>query len=416
MLEELQSAEARGAAPWVLAGLVALGVALGPACSGSSGSAGPAGAPDSAGLQADLGADAEGGTAAGYAGAGDATIGDGGADRGDAAEPGDSASAAGDLAADGDGAASSGDGGEALDCGGATDGGCALGPDAQADGGGPDGGARLVVVTLNTHSFQEGESSLDKLRQIGVGLAQMGADLVGLNEVMSGTFWAYDYNGARHDGAELIRDALERASGVQWHMHRRGFAHWADGEEMSNVLLSRFPIVQSGDASLTTTDFWPGPAEQRSVIYGRVEVPDLGPVNVFVTHTAGFDSADTVQQIDEVKGFMATRFRGNEALDLLLGDLNTPSTWPAYTEWLHRPPFTLIDTYHATNPDGFADATQVQGEHRIDYILAGGTPALARDVANMSSALVFDGRASEGSALPVVSDHKGVITVFHYGR
>ena len=53
----------------------------------------------------------------------------------------------------------------------------------------------LVVVTLNTHSFQEGPDSIEKLEQIGQGLAALDVDLVGLNEVMSGTFWAYDYGG-----------------------------------------------------------------------------------------------------------------------------------------------------------------------------------------------------------------------------
>ena len=287
-----------------------------------------------------------------------------------------------------------------------------LGPGDPDAGDAPPWG-ELRVVILNTHSFQEGADSLDKLRWIGEGLGHLRADLVGLNEVMSGTFWAYDYQGVVYDGTEIIRLALERVSRVPWYVHRQGFAHWADGEEMANVLLSRFPILDSDHAWLTTTDFWPGPQEQRCVIYGRVEVPGLGLVNVFVTHTAGFDSADTETQIHEVKAFMAREFGGNEALDLLLGDLNTPSTWPAYHLWLHTPPFELIDTYAASHPDGVSDPTQLDGEHRIDYVLAGAGWPISEDPGCYRSALIFDGTSVEGVLLPRVSDHKGVLTIFH---
>ena len=278
------------------------------------------------------------------------------------------------------------------------------------DGSHPGGPGRLVVVTLNTHGFQEGAGSVEKLRIIGDRLGRLDVDLVGLNEVMSGTFWAYDFGGAVYDGAELIREALEAASGMAWHVHRQVFAHWADGEEMSNVLLSRYPIPESDHAWLTTTDFWPAPSERRCVIYARVELPGLGPINVFVTHTAGFDSADTEVQIGEVKAFMAGKAVGDEAAELLLGDLNTPSTSPAYQTWLHAPPVELIDTYAVANPDGFADPTMVGGEHRIDYVLARADGALGADRWAVESFLVFDGREVRGVPLPVVSDHKGVVT------
>ena len=266
----------------------------------------------------------------------------------------------------------------------------------------------LVVVTLNTHSFQEGADSLDKLQWIGEGLAALNADIVGLNEVMSGTFWAYDYNGAKHDGTQIIKQALEEASGVSWYVAEAGFGHWDSGEEMANVLLLRTPIDEFESRSLTTTDFWPAP-EQRNVVYGRTEIANLGKVNIFVTHTWGWDSADTDAQITEVKSFILEKFRGDEALDLLLGDLNVAAGSAAYETWLDANPFRLIDTYGKANPDGFSDSTVVGGENRIDYILAGEGWSLSEDPANYASSLVFD-----GTDLPLASDHLGVMTVFVY--
>jgi endonuclease/exonuclease/phosphatase family metal-dependent hydrolase len=270
----------------------------------------------------------------------------------------------------------------------------------------------LVVVTLNTHSFQEGDDSLDKLDWIGRGLTALEADLIGLNEVMSGTFRAYDFHGAEYDGAELIRDALEDASGVSYHMARCGFAHWDDGEEMSNVALSRYPIEEWECRSLTTTDFWPAPEERRNVLYTRLEVPRLGEVNFFVTHTSGYGSSDTEPQITEIRQMMVERFRGDEALDLLVGDLNTVAGSEAYDRWLRADPFTLHDTFARANPEDFFASTQIDGGDRIDYILAGEGFALTEQPGRYVSAIVFDGGPSQGVLLPVVSDHKGVVTVF----
>lgn len=261
----------------------------------------------------------------------------------------------------------------------------------------------LRVITLNTHSFQEGASSLEKLDAIGKGLAALRADLVGLNEVMSGAFASR--GGATFDAAERIRAVLEQAAGVPYHLARAGFAHWSTGELMSNAILSRTPLLDTGSRALTTTDFWPAPAEQRNVVYARTEVPGLGVVNLFVTHAWGWDSKDTYAQIAEVKGYLAEKARGDEALSLLAGDLNTPSTYPAYQSWVDSPAGKLLDTYLAANPGGNADSTTFDGPHRIDYILATNGPSVLR------ARSVFDGGAVDGATLPRVSDHKGVEAV-----
>jgi endonuclease/exonuclease/phosphatase family metal-dependent hydrolase len=271
---------------------------------------------------------------------------------------------------------------------------------------------RLTVVTLNTHSFQEGPDSLEKLGWIGEGLAAMDADLVGLNEVMSGTFWAYDFGGAQYDGTRIIQEALEDASGRPWYAATFGFAHWDDGEEMSNAILSRTPILAAERRELTTTDFWPAPDGRRNVAFARTQIPGVGIVHFFVTHTWGWSSVDAIVQIDEVKAFIEEKRRGDEVLTLLVGDLNTPSTWENYARWIEGPPFAFVDTYAEANPGGFADPTMFGGEHRIDYVLVREGSALGADPGTYASSLVFTGEPFDGAVLPVVSDHKGVATVF----
>ncbi len=271
-----------------------------------------------------------------------------------------------------------------------------LGQDIAA----PDAAARrLVVVTLNTHSFQEGTSSLQKLESIGRGLAALGADIVGLNEVMSGTFWSYHYKGQQYDGAVLIKAALEKASGRTYHVYSAGFAHWSSGEQMSNVVLSRTPIIASGVRALSTTDFWPAPKEQRNVIWARTTLAGYGPLNVLVTHAWGWGSTDTAKQIAEVKAYLASKLQGDEVLNLVLGDLNVHPDHAAFTAWLGAPT-RLVDTFGEANP-GSKAATTFKGQHRIDHVLAD------RRAHSFASALVFDGKTQ-----PVVSDHLGVMTTF----
>ena len=268
----------------------------------------------------------------------------------------------------------------------------------------PDAAARrLVVVTLNTHSFQEGAGSLQKLETIGQGLAALGADIVGLNEVMSGTFKSYHYTGQKYDGAALIKAALEKASGQTYHKYSAGFAHWSSGELMSNVVLSRTPIIASGSRALTTTDFWPAPKEQRNVVWARTRLDGFGPLNVMVTHTWGWGSADTATQIAEVKAYLAGKVQSDEVLNLVLGDLNVHPDHKAFAAWLAAP-LKLWDTFGEANP-GSKAATTVKGQHRIDHVLAD------RREHALSSSLVFDGKQQQ-----LVSDHVGVMTTFALTR
>lgn len=316
------------------------------------------------------------------------------AGRPDAAAPGIDAAVAADATAD---AAA------APDATMPADGGADAGPEAD---GGPMGheSDQLVVVTLNTHAFQEGPSSIDKLERIGAGLAQLDADLVGLNEVMSGDFSAF----GTQDAADLVQDALEAATGVTYHRATYGWARWDSGELMSNVILSRYPITATDHRDLTTTDFWPAPnAGARAVVYGRVDVPRVGAVDVFVTHTAGTHSSmsEATTQAEEVKAFMASK--GTDAdLQLLVGDLNVPPDWPVFTTFLSDPP-QLVDTFGVTNRETPNAPTKWSGSNRIDYVLASSDAAIVQGGLRFTSRLVFD-----ETDLPRVSDHKGVVTVF----
>ena len=60
----------------------------------------------------------------------------------------------------------------------------------------------------------EGTDSRVDVARVTDAIRAARADIVGLNEVMSGTFWSYDYGGAEYDGLMLIREALEAGADV----------------------------------------------------------------------------------------------------------------------------------------------------------------------------------------------------------
>lgn len=266
---------------------------------------------------------------------------------------------------------------------------------------------RLVVVTLNTHSFQEGPNSIEKLRAIGRGLAALPADIVALNEVMSGRFPSF--GGQHHDAVEIIREALETASCQPWHVVVSAFAHWDTGEQMANAVLTHFPVTESGERVLTTTDFWPGPSEQRKVVYIRAEPPQIGPVALFATQAWGWDSVDTLTQIDEIKSLVAAKTRGDEANVFVVGDLNIEPSSLGYDRWIGEP-LPLVDTFAVANPEQRDNSTTIGEQHRIDYIFA------TRTKARYQSFLAFDGSTRNEKTTPIVSDHKAVVTIFEAGH
>lgn len=308
-------------------------------------------------------------------------------------------------AAEGRDAAARLDASPGADAGGADSG--ATGTDAGSDA---DGGAmrdetdQLVVVTLNTHAFQEGRDSIDKLTQMGQGLAQLDADLIGLNEIMSGDFSAF----GPQDALDHVQDALEAATGQTWHRARHNWAQWDSGEFMANAILSRYPIRDVDERDLTTTNFWPAPDHgARAVLYGRVDVPRVGVVDLFVTHTAGTHAgmSEATVQAEEVKAFMGSKGTGAD-LQLLVGDLNVPPTWPTFQTFVNAPP-VLVDTFGVANRSTPNAPTKWSGQNRIDYVLAQADAALLSGGPRFSSRIIFD-----ETDLPRVSDHKGVVTIF----
>jgi endonuclease/exonuclease/phosphatase family metal-dependent hydrolase len=157
----------------------------------------------------------------------------------------------------------------------------------------------------------------------------------------------------------------------------------------------------------------------KGVLHARLALPGDGVLDVFVTHLQADSQHAPVRrrQIDELAAFVQGRPDPNQAMVLVMGDLNV---WggavdraDSSSEYNHLMralseavrPRHLVDLWLATHPDDpetesgtkrrrLADGTLRPREKRIDYILMAAPPhvrplAMARDF--LVSDLVIDG-------------------------
>lgn len=155
----------------------------------------------------------------------------------------------------------------------------------------------MRVATYNIR-----HASLKGLEAIRTVIDSLGADLVALQEVDRGV-----HRSGGVDQAEKLGTALGMES-------RFGPAMRLDSGEYGVALLSRYPI-QSHRVHLL-----PSQVEPRVVLHCTVDAPELGPIEVAVTHL-GLHPLERWEQMREILRIFWRRERV-----LLLGDLNEGRT------------------------------------------------------------------------------------------
>lgn len=262
---------------------------------------------------------------------------------------------------------------------------------------------QLTIVTLNTHSLQEKVDCFNKLEWIAKGLGQLKADIIGLNEVVYGNIYAHNCRGAYYDTAIIIKKYLEANTGIKYFLYKKEFAKWENGENLANAILCKYPLHNCSSIELTTRDFWPAPHSKRNCLYSQLEFA-TGKLNIFLTHTMGYDFPDTIDQIIEVKDFVAKK-QCKTLGSIVMGDFNVPYKHLFY--WQLRKEFPeFVDTYALTNPDSTCGP---KDDERLDYIFwVDGIFLL--NPKKVTSTIVFKDETYEGYKYPYVSDHFAVVT------
>ncbi|MFB9320847.1 endonuclease/exonuclease/phosphatase family protein [Cryptosporangium minutisporangium] len=246
-------------------------------------------------------------------------------------------------------------------------------------------------------------------RAIGAVLADLRADIVGLQEV-----WAEPgRNQAEALAADLGLHWTFVASPAPGRWHRR---LGDDRVAVGNAVLSRWPIVESAHQVLPAGD---APADGRTVLHARIDAPG-GPVPFFTTqlNSAPAQSAVRCAQVAAIARFVAARTEQSHP-PVVTGDLNaepdsdevrllgghkTAPTVPGLVlidAWRYADPAATGWTWDRGNPHV---AASLEPSARIDYVLVGAPSADGRG--SVASAAVFGDRL-EGGVWP--SDHAGVL-------
>lgn len=285
------------------------------------------------------------------------------------------------------------------------------------------GVAQAEPIVLKTLAYNvwgapfSGKNAKRRMPKIAAKIREMQADIVAFSEAFEGCFVAA---GAR----TLIRKAGYRFS------ERGPLARGAKCVSSGLLILSKFPIVASADLafrSCTGTDC----LARKGVAFARVQVPDLGEVDVYATHTdAGRKGiAARERQFAQAADFVRRHSGGGNRLTLFMGDLNAT---PDSREFLRfQADLDMRDSYSEyvsthdvddVTRDGFTSdpvrnpilAARGQTErNRLDYILfRESIPAIGR-VSVGRARLTFDESVDRGKPL---SDHFGVATDFTIER
>lgn len=256
----------------------------------------------------------------------------------------------------------------------------------------------LRVLTFNIWNRQGPWE--ERLRLIRSGLAELGADVVGLQEVLH-------HDSAGPDQAEQIAEGMgyHTTFGAAWHL--------GGGLHFGNAVLSRFPVVARNEWELPGE---PG-EEPRALLHVDLDAPP-GRIPVFVTHLSWklHHAHVRLRQVE----FIADRVRDVAPTDgfppLLLGDFNAE---PESDE------IRFLRGHHVLNGKSvyFADCFHVAGDGSPGYTFARRNPfALLAREPNRRLDYVFvrgpDRRLrGEPLASRVVLDqaHDGVFPSDHFG-
>lgn len=173
--------------------------------------------------------------------------------------------------------------------------------------------ARLKVLTLNLHCYQEPEQDR-KLSLIAQAINELDVDIVCLQEV------AENWNDGRGDwnsnAAKIIRERLSRPYHLHFDYSHIGFGQYREG----SAILSRHAFTQQ-DSAYVSSSRNPQSIHARRVVMGSVNVPYMGPVNVFSTHLSWWSDGFR-EQFEKLRHWAGEKHSQETAATLLCGDFN----------------------------------------------------------------------------------------------
>jgi len=179
----------------------------------------------------------------------------------------------------------------------------------------------LSVMILNLHCCQE-EDQDDKLSQIARAIDELGVDIVCLQEVAE--LWNEGHGDWQTNTARIINERLASPYHLVSDWSHRGFERYREGV----AILSRHPLRKHAARYVSaTTD--PYDIHARKVVMAQVEVPCVGPVNVFSSHLSWWEDGFG-EQFQNLRQWAAREHGRQVRATLLGGDFNIKAGGDGY--------------------------------------------------------------------------------------
>lgn len=260
----------------------------------------------------------------------------------------------------------------------------------------------LKVLILNLHCYQEDDQDY-KFSQIAKAIDEQRADVVCFQEV------AEPWNDGEGDwpsnSANVINERLHKPYHLYTDWAHRGFDKYREGV----AILSKYPIVAQESRYVSDShDVYH--IHSRKVVMTRIEVPNIGPVNVFSVHLSWWEDGFQ-QQFARLRDWADEQAGCEIKGTLLCGDFNITAGSSGYQQVVAGNEYE--DQYLAANAHGlFEKIFRVNDPHwrnyladdyRIDYVFLNKSSQL-----QVKSARILFTEQDYGT----VSDHCGYLMVF----
>ena len=261
---------------------------------------------------------------------------------------------------------------------------------------------QLKLLILNLHCYQEDNQDY-KLTKIANTIDELNVDIVCFQEVAEN--WNNSHGDWQSNSARIINERLKQPFYIHHDWSHLGFDKYREGV----AIISRYPLSYQ-ESKYVSDSHDKYDIHARRVIKARVDIPNIGFINVFSAHLSWFENGFK-QQFQRLRDW-ANHCKTEEIkATLLCGDFNITAGTEGYGLVINSNEYE--DQYLAVNKQGIFDKIfRVHDDHwkdlladdyRIDYIFMSKDSKLKAISANVIFTDQDYGR---------VSDHFGYLITF----
>lgn len=262
--------------------------------------------------------------------------------------------------------------------------------------------AQLKVLILNLHCYQE-ENQDNKFTKIAKVINELEIDIICLQEAAE--YWRDGQGDWESNAAKIINDRLTKPFYIHYDWSHLGFDKYREGV----AILSRYPL-SNHEARYVSDSHDKYNIHSRKVVKARVDVPNIGFINVFSAHLSWIEDGFR-EQFQRLRGWADDNKNDDIKATLLCGDFNITAGTEGYGLVVNSHEYE--DQFLSVNQHGIFDRIfrvhdahwkdLLADDYRIDYIFMSKNSKLKA----ISAKVIFTDQEYGR-----VSDHFGYLMTF----